>query len=375
MESEKQIAILMEQAVQGLFRAALRLTFNDPSQAFFSLRTVRWQKKAARLRFHWQAAGVPVPPVMMMSVTDRCNLRCQGCFAQAHQSLPRAEMDQSKVRNIFTEAKELGISVILLLGGEPLIRKEILNITRDFPEIIFPLFSNGLFMNGDLLGKFKEQKNVVPVFSLEGCQEETDGRRGPGVYRHLQGLIPQMKKENIFWGLSFTLTRPNFNTVTDARFIEGLVDAGCRLFFFVEFTPMNGGTQNWVLTGEQRDKVLGVLNGLEYRFPGLFIAFPGGEERFGGCLSAGRGFVHISPDGDVEPCPFVPYSDSNLKNLSLKEALQSEFLRDLRQNRPERTGDKQGGCVLRENNEWVRALLHSKGNATPKGGNAPCEKR
>jgi len=375
MKSERKVTILIEQAVKRLFRDALRLTLNDLSQAYFSLQTIRWQNKAGRLRLNWQAAGVQVPPAMMMSITDRCNLRCQGCFAQGHQSLPRAEMDEDKVRSIFAEAKELGISIILLIGGEPLIRKEILNMTWDFPEIIFPLFSNGLFINEELLGKFKEQKNVVPVMSLEGYQEETDGRRGKGVYRHLQGLICQMKKENIFWGLSFMLTRPNFNTVTDVQFIKGLVDAGCRLFFFVEFTSMNGGTESWILTKEQRSKVLSVMNFLESQFPGLFIAFPGGEERFGGCLSAGRGFVHISPDGDVEPCPFVPYSAGNLRDLSLKEALQSSFLRDLRQNHSEQVGERQGGCVLRENSEWARRLLHSKCNSNPKGNNSPREKR
>jgi MoaA/NifB/PqqE/SkfB family radical SAM enzyme len=184
-----------------------------------------------------------------------------------------------------------------------------------------------------------------------------------------------MEKENIFWGLSFTLTRPNFNTVTGVQFIKRLVDSGCRLFFFVEFVSMNGGTENWVLTREQRAKVLSVMNCLESQLPGLFIAFPGSEERFGGCLSAGRGFVHISTDGDLEPCPFVPYSDSNLRDLSLKEALQSEFLRDLRQNHPEQVGERQGGCVLRENGEWARALLYSKCSSIPIGNNSPCEKR
>ena len=169
-----------------------------------------------------------------------------------------------------------------------------------------------------------------------------------------------MEKENIFWGLSFTLTRPNFNTVTEAQFIKELVDSGCRLFFFVEFTSMNGGPENWVLTGEQKAKVPRVLECLEAQFPALFIGFPGSEERLGGCLSAGRGFVHISTNGDLEPCPFVPYSDSNLKDIPLNEALQSKFLTNLREHHPDRAGARQGGCVLRQDTEWVRSLLYSK---------------
>ncbi len=367
MTSESNVTSLVEEAVEKLFWDGLQLTLKHPSVGYFALRTIRWQQKAARLRSHWQAAGVPVPPAMMISITDRCNLRCRGCFAQAHQTSPRPEMDENKVRSIFAEAKELGVSIILLLGGEPLVRKDILNITRDFPEIIFPLFTNGMLIEGDLLGKLKEQKNVVPVMSLEGHREETDGRRGNGVYQHLQGVMSRMEKESIFWGLSFTLTKPNYNTVTDPHFIKGLVDSGCRLFFFVEFTSMNGGNENWVLSREQKGKVPGVVRSLESQFPGLFIAFPGSEERFGGCLSAGRGFVHISTTGDLEPCPFVPYSDSNLRDSSLKQALQSEFLGNLRREHPELAGKSQGGCVLRENRELVLRLLHAKSDLSPKG--------
>jgi MoaA/NifB/PqqE/SkfB family radical SAM enzyme len=98
-------------------------------------------------------------------------------------------MDESKVRSIFAEAKELGVSIILLLGGEPLARKDILNITREFPEIIFLIFTNGMLIDETLLRKIWERKNVVPVLSLEGHREETDGRRGDGVYQHLQEVM------------------------------------------------------------------------------------------------------------------------------------------------------------------------------------------
>ena len=92
------------------------------------------------------------------------------------------------------------------------------------------------------------------------------------------------------------------------------------------------------------------------KFPALFIAVPGDEEEIGGCLSAGRGFIHISAEGDVEPCPFAPYSDANLRDLSLKDALQSEFLRNIRQNHAQ-LSETEGGCALWIEREWVRSLL------------------
>ena len=61
------------------------------------------------------------------------------------------------------------------------------------------------------------------------------------------------------------------------------------------------------------------------KYRALFVNVPGDEKDFGGCLSAGRGFVHVSAEGDLEPCPFAPYSDVNLRDKPLKEALQSPF--------------------------------------------------
>ena len=88
----------------------------------------------------------------------------------------------------------------------------------------------------------------------------------------------------------------------------------------------------------------------------MFIAVPGDEEEIGGCISAGKGFVHVSADGNIEPCPFAPYSDTNLRDSSLKEALQSEFLRTIRQNH-EQLMETEGGCALWVKREWVRSLL------------------
>jgi MoaA/NifB/PqqE/SkfB family radical SAM enzyme len=231
-----------------------------------------------------------------------------------------------------------------------------LNITKDFPEIIFPLITNGLLIDEELLRKLKEQRNVVPVISLEGYKKDTDERRGKGVYERLLGVIRKIGEENIFFGLSLTITRSNFDTITGDGLIEHFLDLGCKLFFFIEYVSVEQGPQNWILTEEQRDSLTTRTDDFGARLPGLFFVFPGDEEKFGGCLSAGRGFVHINPEGDLEPCPFVPYSDTNLRDFSLREALRSQFLRDIRQNH-EQLEKRQGSCTLWEKREWVCSLL------------------
>jgi MoaA/NifB/PqqE/SkfB family radical SAM enzyme len=124
----------------------------------------------------------------------------------------------------------------------------------------------------------------------------------------------------------------------------------------VEYVPVESGTENWILTEEQNKNLHTILDSYRKKFPALFIGFPGDEEQFGGCLSAGRGFVHISSGGNVEPCPFAPYSDANIESQSLVDALKSELLQKIRDNHEELKETK-GGCALWEKRDWVRSLL------------------
>jgi len=350
---------VLNDSLKVFFKDSLRVSLKDPKQAYYFIRTAKWQQKAARKRARLEQEGIHVPPIMIFSITNRCNLHCKGCYHQALQRSSEPEISGEKIRSIFSEARELGISFIVLAGGEPLVRQEILDITRDFPEIICLVFTNGLLIDDDLLVKLKGQRNFVPVISLEGWEENTDGRRGRGVYERLRQIIEKIKSIGLFWSVSLTVTRSNFNTITDNQFIKFLTELGCKLFFFVGYTPVQEGTEDWVITEEQRTELLKLRDSFRAKYPALFIAVPGDEEEIGGCLSAGRGFVHISAEGDVEPCPFAPYSDTNLRDSSLKDALQSKFLKTIRENHGQ-LSETEGGCALWVEREWVRSLLHTK---------------
>ena len=348
-------------AIRSYLKDAVRITLKDPSQARFFLRMLRSQREAAQTRQQWGIEGLHVPPFLIVSVTNRCNLQCKGCYAQAHaQNRPLgAELSEDKLRSVIAEARELGISAILLAGGEPFVRRELIIITRDFPEIIFPVVTNGTLLDDTLIQKLKGQRNVWPVLSIEGLERDTNGRRGNGIYQRVQTAMKKLKDNGIFFGCSLTITRSNVSTITDERFMQDLIKAGGKIFFFVEYVSVNEGTEDWVLTNEQRADLLSATNAFRATLPGLFIAFPGDEDQFGGCLAAGRGFVHISPEGNLEPCPFSPYSDANLRDVSLKEGLQSHFLQTIRQNHSQ-LNETAGGCALWTEREWVHSLLPTK---------------
>ncbi len=350
---------LMNKSIKNLFRNALHISFKDPSLAVFIVKTIIAQNRAAKLREQMEQNGIHVPPFMIVSITKKCNLRCQGCYAQAQPANPEQELSMARLKGIMEEARELGTSIALIAGGEPLTRPEFLDLCGAFPEIIFPFFTNGLLIQGELSAKIRRFRNLVPVISLEGYEDQTDRRRGEGVYRRVLATMAQLKRRNIFFGTSLTITRQNFGSVTEGKFLSDLVDQGCKIFFFVEYVPVEEGTDELVLTDEQRKLLPELMVDLRRQYPALFIAFPGDEEAFGGCLAAGRGFVHINPEGNLEPCPFAPYTDTNLANLSLKEALNSELLKAIRENHDQLTETK-GGCALWEHREWVKSLIKAE---------------
>lgn len=348
---------LLNKSLRIFFFDALRIALKKPAQAYTFFQTIKWLHKAAGKRSGWQKKGIKIPPIIIFSITNKCNLQCTGCYAQAlHGETESEEISSDRMRTIIKEARDLGVSFFVLAGGEPFMRQEILDITKDFPEIIFLVFTNGLLIDEGMLQSLKRQKNVIPLISLEGYEKETDKRRGEGVYSSLQKLMSKMRQENIFFGTSLTLTRPDLERLTSAPFIKTLLEAGCKFFLFLEYTPIQEGTENLVLTSEQRTRLMNLIASYRKQWPALFIAVPGDEAAVGGCLAAGRGFVHINAEGDLEPCPFAPFSDTNLKNSSLKDALQSELLEKIRQH-PEILTVTEGGCALWKRREWVKTLL------------------
>jgi MoaA/NifB/PqqE/SkfB family radical SAM enzyme len=352
---------LMNDSLKEFFEYAVRKSLGNPAMALFLLKTVIQQRQAAKRRLMWEQQGLHVPPYLIASITHRCNLKCQGCYARAHHRDESLQLSLGRWREIFAEARDLGISVIMIAGGEPFTRREFLDVTKAFPEIVFPVFTNGLLLDEGLIQALRRQKNVIPIVSIEGFEKETDERRGSGTYTGIQDIIRQFNNKGLLFGVSVTTTKENFITVTSPLFIRKLLAVGSKVFIYVEYTPIEPGTETLVLDGTQRITLCQMMRKFQTEYNGLFVSFPGDEEMYGGCLAAGRGFVHVSPDGSLEPCPFAPYSDTSVKERSLREALQSEFLKAIRQNHGNLV-ETAGGCALWTNREWVLSQLPRQGN-------------
>ena len=258
---------------------------------------------------------------------------------------------------VFREAASMGINFALLAGGEPLMRHDLIAAIAEVKDMLFPVFTNGTLIGPSWLSFFEQHLNVVPVVSLEGLQQATDDRRGAGVYERAMMSVNELGKRDLFFGTSITVTTANMQFVTSSDFLEGLSRAGCRLVFFVEYVPFDAGTEHLALKPEDSQLMEQLVEDCRVRHEGmLFLSFPGDEQALGGCLASGRGFFHIGPDGAAEPCPFSPYSDSNVATMGVAGALRSPLfrrLRDLRALGWEHTG----GCTLFEHREEVERLL------------------
>lgn len=323
--------------------------------AFFLIKAIGRFYFANKRRQNWLKQGIQVPPMLIYSITSQCNLDCEGCYAKLLHTPKHSELDAAKFADVIDQADRIGVSYILLAGGEPFLRDNLLDVTCKHPNIVFTPFTNGLLITDNHIRLLKKQKHVMPIISFEGYEFETDHRRGQGVYDNGLALIDRLNHAGIYFGVSITATLNNFATITERQFIETLVNKNCKIFFYINYIPVAQGTESNAMTQEQVDELNRIMSVYRKQYHALFLAFPGSEIDFGGCLAAGKGFVHINSEGDVQPRPFFPYSDSSLKEMPLIEALKSPLLQEIRAN-SDRLDKTNGICALWNNRGWVEQI-------------------
>ena len=185
----------------------------------------------------------------------------------------------------------------------------------------------------------------------------TDERRGQGVFRRAMQAMEQLKHEDLFFGTSITVTTENYKMVTSSVFIDQLRSYGCKIVFFIEYVPTEEGTEHLALTEGHVSEMEQLLEQRREEYADIiFLSFPGDEKALGGCLASGRGFFHIGPDGSAEPCPFSPYSDSNVVELGVRGALQSPLFRKIRAAKA-LGWEHTGGCTLFEHREEIEQMV------------------
>lgn len=348
--------------VEGVVSEAIKATFKNPKESAFMLRFAAASRTASKKRRKAEDIGEHIPPFLIASITSKCNLHCAGCYSRCNHatvdSEPVRQLTDEEWQNVFDEAEELGISFILLAGGEPMLRRGVIEAAGKKQNILFPIFTNGTYLDEKYLELFDKCRNLIPVMSIEGSRELTDERRGAGIYDKLIANMDEIKKRGLIFGASVTVTTRNYREVTSQAFLDSLAEKGCKVVIFVEYVPVTEESRELAPTDAEREFMQNEIIRLRETRPEMvYISFPGDEKSSGGCVAAGRGFFHINSHGGAEPCPFSPYSDINVKDSSLKDAMNSPLFRKLR-DEGYLLEDHSGGCILYEKRELVQQIIH-----------------
>lgn len=361
MEQSFDLQKHIEQGVERIVADTIKATLKNPKESAFMLKFAAASKRASKTRLKLEEEGLHVPGFLIASITSRCNLHCAGCYSRCSNATnddPAVEqLTAEQWLRIFREAEALGVSFILLAGGEPMIRRDILEQAGQMQNMLFPIFTNGTFFDEQYFSLLDQRRNLIPVLSIEGGREITNARRGSGIYECVSANMETFRQKGLIFGASITVTTENVEEVTSPAFLDTLAQKGCKLVIYVEFVPVTEEARHLAPGEAERAYMAKAMEALRKTYAEMvLLSFPGDELAMGGCMAAGREFFHINSHGGAEPCPFSPYSDVNVKDTSLREAIASPLFQKL-QSQGILSGEHVGGCVLYEKRNQVEALL------------------
>lgn len=281
-----------------------------------------------RKAFSEGADGFYPPGLLVISPSMKCNLNCFGCYAGMYkkdEDLPYEILDR-----ILNEAKEMGVYFVVISGGEPFFRKDLLTLFEKHNDMAFHVFTHGGLIDEKLVGKLADLGNILPAISVEGFKEETDMRRGEGHYERVLRAMKLLKEAGILFGYSATMTKQNAGIMVSDEFVDHWMEKGCTVGWYFLYTPV-GREPNWELvpTPEQRDLLRERVAYFRTTKEMLFGDFWNDGPVVGGCIAGGRKYFHINSKGDVEPCVFCHFALHNIKNVSLKEAVTSPLFKKI----------------------------------------------
>lgn len=269
---------------------------------------------------------IKVPFVILLSPSMRSDLRCTGCYETDYTK--KAGLSFEEVDRTVKEARELGVHYIAVLGGDPFLIDYMYKIYEKYDDVMFTPFTNGTLFNEEVGDKLAELGNVIPMFSLEGFEEETDKRRGRGTFSKVMSGMEILKDRGIPFGIFSATSRDNMEVVSSKKFIDMLIRKGSRLsWYFIDMPVGDKPNVDLMLKPEQRIELGRRIRNLRRTQPYFAIDFFNDAPYVGGCIP-GKYYFHINSNGDVEPSIFAHIAIDNIKEKSLIDILRGDMLKD-----------------------------------------------
>jgi len=303
---------------------------------------------------------INVPWAILMDPTSACNLSCTGCWAAQYGH--KNNLSYETLDSICRQGKELGIYFYIFSGGEPLVRKkDIIRLCSEHQDCYFFAFTNGTLVDDKLCEDMLRVGNFALAFSIEGDEEATDMRRGKGTYRKVIEAMDRMKAHRLLFGYSTCYHRFNTDSVGSDEFVDDMIARGCRFAWNFTYMPVGKDARiDLLATPEQRAYMYRRINEIRATKPIFAMDFWNDGEYANGCIAGGKRYLHINAAGDVEPCAFIHYSNVNIHDVSLLDALRSPLFMAYRRNQPFNSNMLRP-CPLLDNPEMLAKMVRESG--------------
>ena len=306
--------------------------------------------------------GFDIPVLVVVSPTERCPLRCYGCYAAEHPS--EHDLSFEAFDRMITQAKAMGIYFFVITGGEPYIYDHMFEIFEKHSDCYFQTYTSGVTLaerEGDV-ERLARLGNVLPCISVEGFEEETDRRRGKGHFKKIEKAMAKLREAGVPFGFSGTVTRENNDMMLSDELVDYYLGLGCRVGYYFQYMPIGREPVfDLVPTPEQRMYRYDRILKLREEKPILLADFWCDGPLVGGCLAGGRRYLHVNNQGHAEPCVFAQAYDMNIYENSLFEILRdSKLFRAVRRRQPY-TDNLLRPCMIIDVPECWREAIEESG--------------
>lgn len=335
-------------------------------KTFFALRAFKKRCKQ----------GIQFPPFLFFSLTNRCNLRCRGCWVEPPDASPAApnpchsglgipeeeaalqhnaetcELSEESIEKIINIAQKESVYFYTLLGGEPFLAPNTLwNTIKNHPEGYFQIITNGQFFDEPTVRQIRQLGNVSPLVSIDGFEKENDDRRGRGTFAKAIEGCKELQRQKILYGVATTVTAENFESVLTEDYVNHFIKLGAMYLWFYVYRPVGADpVPQWSIKPDMMLELRRRLLRLRRTMPIILIDTYWDENGFSICpASKGMAFV-IGPKGSIEPCPPLNITKEWIgdNNGNFYETMNgSEFLLRFREFIGQKyNGERSQGCVI-----------------------------
>ncbi len=315
-----------------------------------------WKGMRAVNRFKRRvAAGDRFPAFVFISVTNQCNLHCQGCWVT--KTDPPQALAPEVIDNIISESKAKGSFFFGILGGEPLLYKGLFDVLGRHPDCYFQVFTNGTLLTDEVAREMRRLGNVTPLISVEGLEDVSDERRGgSNVFGQTVAGLRRCKENRLIAGVATSVCGSNFRDLVTAKFIDDVARMGALYVWYYIYRPVGyAPTPELALSREQIRQLRRFIVDIRLTAPVIVVDAYWDHEGRGLCPAATGISHHISPAGYIEPCPPIQFARDRVGDGTQLAAIfnDSEFLAAFRK----MTSACTRGCILLDDPAALRAFV------------------